>query len=147
MAVSASATGAAPRWPSDPIDPARVDVDYYPPADEPTVYFPDRPRGGVCDSISVPGFDDVAVIHDHGSGEVVGVQVIPLLLGAVKDQPEWAALAWAALAGDLGAELLGERLPGFLAEVADAFGRYWTPPPPMDEQLARLTRAERPAAP
>jgi hypothetical protein len=46
------------------------------------------------------------------------------------------------MAGDLGAELLRERLPGFLSDVADAFARYWTPAPPIEEQMARFTRSD-----
>ena len=46
------------------------------------------------------------------------------------------------MAGDFGAELLQERLPGFLAEVHQAFNQYWTPPPSMEEQLTGITRAK-----
>lgn len=86
---------------------------------------------------------------DHEqTGEIVGIQVIPMLVGAVQDQPSWAILAWAAMAGDFGDELLRERLPAFLDAVHDAFDRYWTPPPPMEEQMAAIERArqEREAA-
>jgi hypothetical protein len=39
-----------------------------------------------------PGFEDVAIMIGLGAdgketGEIVGVQVIPMLLGAVRDQP------------------------------------------------------------
>jgi hypothetical protein len=80
---------------------------------------------------------------DETTDEIVGVQVIPMLLGAVQDQPSWAILAWAALAGDFGTELLWERLPGFLDQVREAFERSWTPPPSMEEQLAGLARVGR----
>ena len=36
-----------------------------------------------------------------------------------------------------------ERLPAFLDEVHDAFDRYWTPPPPIEEQLAAIERARQ----
>ena len=58
---------------------------------------------------------------ESSTEEVVGIQVIPLLLGAVEDRPEWAALAWGVMAGDLGQETLRTELPDFIAEVRDAF--------------------------
>jgi hypothetical protein len=131
-----------------PIDPALAWVDYYPPADEFLVYFGGRPTPKVSDPLNAPGFRNVSILigldDDHQeTGEIVGVQVIPMLLGAVQDQPEWAVLAWAAMAGDFGDELLRERLPAFLDAVHDAFDRYWTPPPPMEEQLAAIERARQ----
>ena len=80
--------------------------------------------------------------------EIVGVHVIPMMLGAVPEQPHWAILTWAAMAGDYGTELLRERLPAFLDEVKDAVDKYWRPAPPMEEQLAEIARAkaEREAA-
>ena len=83
--------------------------------------------------------------NDEETGEIVGVHVIPMLLGAVQAQPAWAVLAWAAMAGDFGTELLKERLPGFLTEVQQAFSQYWTPPPSLKEQMAELTRVEKTA--
>ena len=143
----------APRWPTESIDPARVWVDYDVPADEFLIYFGGKPVGALFDPLDAPGFEDVAIaigLDASGgeTGEIVGVQVIPMLLGAVMDQPSWAALAWAAMANYHGIELLRERLPGFLDAVHDAFDRYWTPPPPMDEQMAAIERArqERAAA-
>ncbi len=44
-----------PRWPSDAADPGQVHLKYDPPADELTLYFAGRPRGGVCDPINEPG--------------------------------------------------------------------------------------------
>ncbi len=138
----------APRWPAESVDPTLAYIDYNVPADEFLVYFGGKPVPAVSDPLDAPGFEDVAIMlgldADHEeTGEIVGVQVIPMLLGAVQDQPAWAALAWAAMAGDFGTELLKERLPGFLADVNDAFDRYWTPPPPMEEQLASLTRTRQ----
>jgi hypothetical protein len=136
----------APSWPTAPVDPGLVWVDYYVPADEFLVYFGGKPVPKICDPLDAPGFEDVAIMIGLGSdgeetGEIVGVQVIPMLLGAVQDQPHWAILAWAAIAGDFGTELLNERLPGFFAEVADAFHQHWKPAPPIEEQLAELKRA------
>jgi hypothetical protein len=139
----------APRWPAV-IDPTIADVSYDVPADEFLVYFGGKPVPKVCDPLDAPGFEDVAIMlgvgaDDEATDEIVGVQVIPMLLGAVQEQPAWAVLAWAAMAGDYGTELLQERLPGFLAEVNEAFTRYWTPPPSMEEQMAGLTRVEKTA--
>ena len=82
---------------------------------------------------------------DEETGEIVGVQVIPMLLGAVQEQPAWAILAWAAMSGEFGTELVKERLPGVLAEVHQAFSQYWTPPPSIEEQMADLARVEKTA--
>ena len=152
MAVSNPNTVRTPRWPAEPVDPGLAWVDYDVPADEFLVYFGGKPVPAVSAPLDAPRFGYVAIMvglgpDDEDTGEIVGVQVIPMLVGAVQEQPEWAVLAWAAMAGDFGTELLKERLPGFLDAVADAFSRYWTPPPPIDEQLARLARADRPASP
>jgi hypothetical protein len=103
----------------------------------------------MSDPLDGPGFDDVAIMvgldEDHEStDEIVGIQVIPMLLGAVSDQSHWAALAWAAMAGDFGTELLKERLPTFLDEVATAFREHWTPAPPIEEQLASMASRPNP---
>ena len=133
-----------PRWPAT-IDPTTAQVHYDVPADEFLVYFGGKPVPAVSDPLDAPGFEDVAIMlglgaDDEATDEIVGVQVIPMLLGAVQEQPAWAVLAWAAMAGEFGSELLKERLPGFLAQVHDAFTRYWTPPPSMEEQMAGLTQ-------
>jgi hypothetical protein len=138
-----------PRWPTA-IDPATADVSYEVPADEFLVYFGGKPVPAVSDPLDAPGFEDVAIMlgvdaDDEETDEIVGVQVIPMLLGAVQDQPAWAALAWAAMAGDFGTELLKERLPGFLTEVHQAFSQHWTPPPSIEEQMADLARVEKTA--
>ncbi|MBA3450558.1 MAG: hypothetical protein H0T18_05035 [Chloroflexia bacterium] len=127
------------------MDPSVAWVDYDIPADEFLVYFCGKPVPKVSDPLDAPGFGHVAIMiglgaDDKETDEIVGVQVIPMLLGAVQDQPAWAILAWAAMAGDFGAELLKERLPGFLDQVNDAFTRYWTPPPPIEQQLASARR-------
>jgi hypothetical protein len=136
----------APRWPAA-VDPALAYVAYDVPSDEFLVYFSGKPVPAVSDPLDAPGFEDVAIMlgvgaDDESTDEIVGVQVIPMLLGAVQEQPAWAVLAWAAMAGDYGTELLKERLPGFLAEVNDAFSRYWTPPPSLEEQMADIARAK-----
>lgn len=143
-----SDTLLTPRWPAEPIEPAHAWIDYDVPADEFLVYFGGKPVAKLCDPLDAPGFEDVAIMigldaNDEETNEIVGVQVIPMLLGAVQDQPEWAILAWAAMAGDFGDGLLRERLPAFLDAVHDAFDRYWTPPPPMEEQLAAIERARK----
>lgn len=138
-----------PRWPTV-IDPTVADVSYDVPADEFLVYFGGKPVPKVSDPLDAPGFEDVAIMlgvdsSDEETGEIVGVQVIPMLLGAVQEQPAWAVLAWAAMAGDFGTELLKERLPGFLAEVHQAFNQYWTPAPSLEEQMADVARAKQTA--
>lgn len=137
----------APNWP-EAIDSGVAWIDYDVLADEFLVYFGGRPVSAISDPLNAPSFSHVAIMiglgeDDLETGEIVGVQVIPMLLGAVQDQPSWAVLAWAAMAGDFGTELLHERLPGFLADIHDAFDRYWTPAPPIAEQLAAIKRASR----
>jgi hypothetical protein len=140
---------SVPRWPAA-IDPATAHVDFDVLADEFLVFFGGKPVPAVSDPLVAPGFEDVAIMFgvgadDEATDDIVGVQVIPMLLGAVQEQPAWAVLAWAAMAGDFGAELLQERLPGFLAEVHQAFSQYWTPPPSLEEQMADLVRAKKTA--
>ena len=77
------------------------------------------------------------------TGEIVGIHVIPMMLGAVPARSHWARLVWALMAGDYGTELLKERLPLFIDEVAEAFRLYWKPAPPIEEQLAALQGASR----
>ena len=38
--------------------------------------------------------------------------------------------------------MLRSAVAEFVSEVAELFERYWTPPPPIEEQLARLARAD-----
>lgn len=140
---------ARPTWPTEPIDPAGVDLDYNAPADELTLFFGGRPVPSYCDPFDVEGFEDVAIMvgmgdDDSTAGEVVGIQVIPLLVGAVRDHPRWATLAWGALSGfGWEAEPLRTEIARFVAEIAELHERHWTPAPPIEEQLARLPRAER----
>lgn len=147
--MSQTDTPDVPRWPPA-IDPTVAWVDYDVPADEFLVDFGGKPVPAVSDPLDAPGFDDVAIMlgvgaDDEATDEIVGGQVIPMLLGAVQEQPAWAVLAWAAMAGDFGTELLQERLPGFLTEVQEAFSQYWTPPPSLEEQMADLVRAKKTA--
>ena len=140
---------SVPRWPTF-IDPTIAYVSYDVPADEFLVYFGGKPVPKVSDPLDAPGFEDVAIMlsvgaDDEETDEIVGVHVIPMLLGAVQEQPAWAVLAWAAMAGEFGTELLQERLPGFLAEVHQAFSQYWTPAPSLEEQMAGLARAKKTA--
>ena len=150
MAVKRPNTTRDPQWPNEPVDPEVAWVDYDVPADEFLVYFGGKPVPKVSDPLNAPGFRGVAVMlalgaDDETTDVIVGVQVIPMLLGAVQEQPAWAILAWAALAGDYGAELLKERLPGFLAEVNEAFTRFWTPPPSIEEQMGELAKVKKTA--
>ena len=129
----ATSTIRKPRWPSHRIEPHTAKVVYYAPADEFLVYFEGHSVAKISDPLDAPLFDDVAIMigvgpNDELTDEIVGVQVIPMLLGAVQHHPDWAVLAWAAMAGDYGADLLRERLPAFLDEVAAAFEQHWTPP-------------------
>jgi hypothetical protein len=138
----------APRWPTEPTAPELAWVDYDVLADEFLVYFGGSPVPSISSPLNVPGFRGVAIMlgtgkDDEATDKIVGVQVIPMLLGAVQDQPSWAVLTWAAMAGDFGTELLKERLPGFLAQVRQAFAQHWRPPPSMEEQLAALARTKR----
>jgi len=147
--MSHTDNSSVPRWPTV-IDPTIAYVSYDVPADEFLVYFGGKPVPKVSDPLDAPGFEDVAIMlsvgaDDEETDEIVGVHVIPMLLGAVQEQPAWAVLAWAAMAGDFGTELLQERLPGFLAEVHRAFSQYWTPAPSLEEQMAGLARAKKTA--
>ena len=144
--MSDTDTPHGPRWPAA-VNPALAYVAYDVPADEFLVFFDGKAVPTVSDPLDAPGFRGVAIMlgigaDDEPTDEIVGVQVIPMLLGAVQEQPAWAVLAWAAMAGDFGAELLKERLPGFLAEVHQTFNQYWTPPPSMEEQMAVIARAK-----
>jgi hypothetical protein len=142
-------TIAIPRWPTAPFDPSLAWVDYDVGADEFLIFFGGKPVPAISDIlVDAPGFNDVAVMlaldkDRRSTDEIVGVQVIPMLLGAVQEQPHWAILTWAAMAGDYGTELLKERLPGFLDEVAAAFRQYWKPAPPIEEQMAEIERARQ----
>ena len=147
--MSHTSTFRVPRLPTD-IDPATACIDYDVPADEFLVYFGGKPVPAISSPLNAPGFRGAAVMFglgadDESTDEIVGVQVIPMLLGAVQDQPAWAVLAWAAMAGDFGTELVKERLPSFLTEVHQAFSQYWTPPPSIEEQMADLARVEKTA--
>lgn len=112
-----------PYWPESPFDPVRARVSYDAPADELMVYFDrDRRTGGVCDPIGLAE-GTIAVVYDGDTGEIVGVQGIPFLLGAVGHRPDWAVLPWGKMAGEFGDQALNEALPSFVAEARDAFAR------------------------
>ena len=145
MALTTPGIQSRPRWPVEPIDAACVDVDYYPPADELTLYFGGRPVPALTDTIDALEDGEVGVLvglgpDDEDTGEVVGIHVYPLLYGAVQWRPAWARLAWALIAMEHGAEELREELPRFISDVRDLFDRFWTPAPPIEEQSALLTR-------
>lgn len=149
--MSVTPTVQLPHWPTQPIDPDVAWVSYDNPADEFLVYFEGKPVPKVCDPLDAPGFQDVAIMLGVGpdgdeTGKIVGVQVIPMLIGAVPEQPHWAILTWAAMAGDYGTELLKERLPSFMKEVEAAFRQYWTPAPPIEEQMAEIARRKTASA-
>lgn len=150
MAVTVPGAVARPEWPGPGvIDPSQIDVHFDPLADEFLVYFAGKPVPSFSDPFHVDGFEDVAILidlqsDDSSTNEVVGIQVMPLLVGAVQKHPEWAVLAWGALTGfRYEEEMLRTALAAFVAEVRDLFERHWTPPPPIEEQLARLPRSER----
>lgn len=98
---------AAPNWPSVGTDPATIGVLYNPLADELVVFFDDRRRGGVVVWIEPPS-EEIAVIADEETGEVVGVQVDNLLFSAVAAHPAWRALAASAPPAAAVADLLAE---------------------------------------
>ncbi len=117
-----------PRWPADPIDVAAVNFDYFPLADELTLFFAGRPLPSYCDPIdALEG--DVAIMvgmNEDGSstGEIVGIQVLPLLVGAVKAYPDWATLAWGSLAGYEDDETVRAAIAAFLADVAALYAQH-----------------------
>jgi hypothetical protein len=130
--MSSPGTAHALHWPVEPVDPAVARVDYDVRADEFLVYFDGKPVPKLSDPLIAPGFRAVSIMFgadddDELTGEIVGVHIIPMLLGAVQDHPRWAVLAWAALAGDDDMGLLRERLPGFLQEIEAAFRQFGTP--------------------
>lgn len=132
--MTTTETLLAPSWPAKPIDPGVVWLDYDVRADEFLVYFGGRPVPAISDPLDAPGFEDTAIMlavgpDDEATDEIVGIQVIPMLLGGVQDHPDWAILVWAAMCREDGRELLHERLPGFLDEVKHAVETYWTPAP------------------
>jgi hypothetical protein len=148
LAVSNPGSATTPKWPAAPIDPKVARVTYDVVADEFLVYFGGKSVPAVSDPLDGPGFEDVAIMIGLGpdreeTGEIVGIQVIPMMLGAVPEQPHWSVLTWAAMAGESGTELLKERLPLFLDEVAEAFRLYWKPAPPIEEQLAQIAQRSR----
>ncbi len=98
MALNAPATLPPPRWPIEPLDGSRVWVDHDAVADELRVFFGGQPVPSYVDPIESPGRDFVSVLvdlndDDTGSGEIVGLQLSPLLAGAVAERPSWRALA------------------------------------------------------
>jgi hypothetical protein len=149
MAVTHLDARPRPRWPArSSLDLASAYVSYDPPADELIVYFGGKPVPKYVSPIDSPGDDFAAVmVGVHGdessTGEVVGVHVMPLLVGAVQTHPTWAVLAWASLTGFRWEEaMMRQAVAAFVAEVADLFDRYWTPAPPWEEQVANLRRAK-----
>jgi len=147
MAVTAAEALPRPAWPvPDTLDTAPMYVHYDPLADELLVYFGGRPVPKYVSPIGAPAGDYAAVLvgmdeNDDPSAEIVGLHVMPLLVGAVQKHPKWAILAWGALTDfRYEEEMLRSALADFVAEVRDIFDRYWTPPPPIEEQLARLPR-------
>lgn len=131
---------ARPRWPVAPFDPPRAYLHDGTVADEFVLYFADQPIRSFSDLIDAPEGDDTAVLigvdeDDAETGEVVGVRVYPLLAGAARTHPAWRALADPNPAP--------EAVARFVAEVEALFARYWTPAPPIAEQLARLRRVDR----
>ncbi len=64
--------------------------------------------------------------------------MIPMQLGARRDRPKCAALAWAVMANDLGRETPRKELPKFIAEGEEAFRQHRRPAAPIAGRLARL---------
>lgn len=108
---------AAPTWPSRPVDPDRCYVSYHPPADELVVFFDGKPVPSYSDPIAAFG-EHVAVMVDlapdwaSSTGEIVGIQGVPFVAGALSDHPEWSPLVGA----DEGARRAA--LARFLGDVA-----------------------------
>jgi hypothetical protein len=92
VAVKHPNTTRAPRWPDEPVDPENAWVNYFVPADEFLVYFGGKPVPTISSPLNALGFRGAAVMlgvgaDDKSTDEIVGVQVIPMLLGAVQEQP------------------------------------------------------------
>lgn len=97
--MSTPNTDAVPAWPVGRIDPAQVNVDDDPPSDELTVYVRGKPVASNVDPIGAPGNDFAAIMigldpDESSAGEIVGIQVMPFLSGAVRQHPKGAILAW-----------------------------------------------------
>lgn len=140
MAVSTPSLDVVsrPHWPVEPFDPARAYLHYGAVADELVLYFTDEPVRSFSDLIDAPEGDDTAVLvgltaDDEETNDVIGIHVYPLLAGAAEARPAWRALAEPAPPAEVVAR--------FVAEVKELFDRFWTPAPPIEEQLARR-RAE-----
>jgi len=121
MAVIQTRPGAeawiAPTWPRQPVDPDRCYVSYHPPADELVVFFGGKPVPSY--SAPIPAFGEhVAVMVDlapdwaSSTGEIVGIQGIPFVGGALPDHPEWSSLV------GTDEEARRAALARFLADVA-----------------------------
>lgn len=129
-------TTPSPYWPPTALDLDRIKASYDVLADELLVYFDrDRPSGGVCDPIELAE-GRIAVVYDWDTGEIIGIQGIPFLLGAVRYRPTWAELAWGVLAGKSGEQTLRQALPAFVEEVANSFRRYGLAGIPLDDFAA-----------
>ena len=111
MAVTLTDAEPRPRWPRPGvIDPARCYVSYHPPADELVVSFGGTPVPKYVNPIEAPEADDLGIMvgmndDESSTGEVVGLLVMPLLVGAVRRHPGWAAIA-------LGRSIRLRRRPG-----------------------------------
>lgn len=139
-----SDTVAEPFWPDAPFDAERAIVRYDAPADELLIWFGEGQGMTIYDPSALAD-GDIAVAYSAETGEIIGVQGIPFLLGAVRRRPEWVVIAWGVLAGDLGRSTLVEALPGFVAEVAEAFAEHgivgWSPEEFRTRPLAQAAGA------
>lgn len=119
-----------PSWPTDEIDLRRVDVDDDPPADELTLFYGGQPVPSVSRFLTEPGFEDVAILVDDATDQIVGIQAIPFLVGAVHHHPCWAVLAWASLTDrKWEAEMVNAAISAAIADIRATLDHAKPPPP------------------
>lgn len=123
-ATSITEPWAAPTWPKAPSTPARPRRAYNPLADELVLRFAGTAgRRSVVVPISSPDDQDVNVMADEETGEVVGVQVDNLLFSVAAEHPTWRALAEPDPPAAVVADVLAEARRRF-----ERYGAGETPP-------------------
>lgn len=141
MSMSVVDTNIRPRWPSEPFDNAGAFLHFGEVADELLLFFSPEPVPSVSDPlVESPDGGETAVLiglgpDDEETGEVVGIHVYPLLAGPAQAHPAWRGLT----EPDPDPEVVAR----FVTEVRELFDRYWTPAPPIAEQLAGSVAGER----